>query len=443
MKSKPNVRAEAARLLSWVLPSKANPIGRSASELMTEAEANVPVNDRSLFKNLCFGTLRWYSQLDEVVKSKLQKSLKNKDQDIYCLLLLGAYQLKYLNVPDHAAISETVNAVINLRKPWAKGLVNGVLRQIQRQGMEWEFNSDASRYSHPQWIIDKLREDWPDHWQNILEQNNQQAPLTLRVNSLKIDPQTQLALFEEHNIKARLTTFSPFGLTLEQAMDVQQIPGFPEGNVSVQDEGPQLLTTLIDLPDKGKNQRILDACAAPGGKTCHLLEQLPEATLHALDVSDKRLQKLQENCDRLQLHPTIICDDLLEPEEWWDKQAYDVIVLDAPCSATGVIRRHPDIKWVRQEQDVEQLSKLQYSMLKTLWPLLKPGGTFIYCTCSIFKMENRDSIVKFLSQQEDAISITIDAHWGVDEKVGRQLLPQAGEHDGFFYAKLQKNANAQ
>jgi len=444
MSKKADVRATAALVLNQVLPEHLEEVGHSLNDLMAQAEAKVGERNCGLFRNLCYGTLRWYSQLHCVIQSHLSKPLKKKDHDLFCLLLVGAYQLKFLNIPDHAAISETVDGVIALRKPWAKGLVNGVLRSLQRDGMDWKFSDEAVLYSHPLWLIERIKEDWPEHWQAVLTQNNERAPLTIRSNQRQIQradllAQLQRAAEDQPQLACHATRFSPLGIQFEEPMDVPSIPGFEAGLFSVQDESPQLLATLLD-PQPDSPLRVLDACAAPGGKTSLIMEALPNATLDAVDVSEKRLAKLRDNCRRLDLKPNIICDDLLEPEEWWDGQAYDYIVLDAPCSATGVIRRHPDIKWVRKADDVQQLAKLQLSMLKTLWPLLKPNGILIYCTCSIIRSENRHQVEQFLAQQDDAQALPINAEWGIDETVGRQLLPQANGNDGFFYARLQKRS---
>lgn len=394
--------------------------------------------DRALIQELCFGVMRWYWQLEAISKQLLSKKLKAKDNDIFALLLIGLYQLIHLRTPAHAAIHETVQATRTLKKPWAAGLINATLRQFQREQeniLENIKQDTSARYSHPEWLIQIIQSAWPQHWENILNSNNQYPPLTLRVNALKISRDNYVKKITDHT----LTSFSAFGITLKQACDVKHLPGFNEGEFSVQDESAQLAAQLLELcPD----QTVLDACAAPGGKTAHILETEPRLKkLLAIDVDNKRVQKIEENLSRLQLLSstiTLICNDAAHPENWWDKNQFDRILLDAPCSATGVIRRHPDIKYLRRPDDIAKLAAQQLQLLNALWPTLKSGGLLVYATCSILPQENENVLAAFLQAHTDAKEKIITADWGVAKTIGRQLLPQDNGHDGFYYARIEK-----
>lgn len=394
--------------------------------------------DRAFIQELCFGVMRWYWQLEAISKQLLSKKLKAKDNDIFALLLTGLYQLIHLRTPAHAAIHETVQATRTLKKPWAAGLINATLRQFQREQeniLENIKQNFSARYSHPEWLMQIIQSEWPQHWENILHANNQYPPLTLRVNILKISRDNYAKKIIDH-------TFAPFsasGITLKQACDIKQLPGFKEGEFSVQDESAQLAAPLLELKPE---LMVLDACAAPGGKTAHILETEPRLKkLFAIDVDNKRMQKIKENLTRLQLMSqtiTLICDNATHPENWWDKNQFDRILLDAPCSATGVIRRHPDIKYLRRSDDIAKLAAQQLQLLNSLWPTLKPGGLLVYATCSILPQENENVLAAFLQTHIDAKEKIITAEWGIAKTIGRQLLPQNDGHDGFYYAKIEK-----
>jgi 16S rRNA (cytosine967-C5)-methyltransferase len=260
--------------------------------------------------------------------------------------------------------------------------------------------------------------------------------MCLRINQLKTTRTDYLALLQQANIAADNCNYAPQGIRLQQAVAVNQLPFFSEGWVSVQDEAAQLAATLL-APQA--EQRILDACCAPGGKTCHLLELEPNlGEVLALDIDEKRLERVTENLQRLQLNATLLAADAANIDSWWDQKPFDSILLDAPCSATGVIRRNPDIKLHRSEQDIQQLSQLQLEILTALWTILKPGGRILYATCSVLPQENEQVVAKFCQQQTDAKHLTINADWGIKRDFGRQLFPQANGHDGFFYALLEK-----
>jgi 16S rRNA (cytosine967-C5)-methyltransferase len=432
------VRANAALILSKLLQQH----GSLATQLPRTSE-NTDASSLSLLKELCYGSCRWFFQLDDAIAKLLSKPLKTKDSDIHCLLIIGIYQLAHLRTPDYVSINETVNAVALLKKPWAKGLVNGVLRQFQRQisSGTLAFSSDSARYSHPQWLIDQLKTAWPQHWQDILEAGNKHPPMSLRVNQRQISQQQYLQVLHESGIAAIAGAYADSAIYLETPCAVDELPGFFQGWASVQDEASQLLPSLLK-PSAG--HRILDACAAPGGKTCHVLETEPALEeVVALDIELRRLERLHENLQRLELDServSVIGADATQTASWWDGRCFDRILLDAPCSATGIIRRQPDIKLLRHASDIARLTDLQSRLLDSLWACLKPGGILVYSTCSILPAENSEQVERFLANTADALAIPISAHWGISCKQGRQLLPTDNGPDGFYFACLQKQS---
>lgn len=410
----------------------------SLSSRLPSAIAKVESKEKGLLQQLCYGCCRYLPSLQLTAGELLEKPASKQDEDVYALILLGIYQLAHTNVADHAAIDETVEVAEMLNKPWAKPLVNGVLRNYQRQtdALKSLANKPEYRYQHPQWLIDRCKASWPDQWESILEQNNIQAPMTLRVNLSRISRDEYLALLADAEIPAILGAYSPAAITLESATDVFLLPGFADGFVSVQDEAAQLAAGLMDL---STGQSVLDACAAPGGKTCHMLEQQSGlSNLLALDQSELRLRRVEDNLDRLLLSADVVQGDASDTS-WWGGNQFDRILVDAPCSATGVIRRNPDIKYLRQNKDIKALSKLQERIVKNLWAMLKPGGRMVYATCSILPAENDTVIKRILKSCEDAQEIKITADWGIERPFGRQLFPQANGHDGFYYAVLEKS----
>ena len=427
------LRAQAATILSRLLQQQG-----SLATLLERPNDNA--QDFPLLQEICFGTCRWYFLLDAVLAQLLEKPLKAKDQDVRCLLLCGLYQLHGMRVPEYAVVNETVAATLVLKKQWAKGLVNAVLRSFLRDSetlLARAMKSDAARLSHPQWFMQAMQQAWPEHWQAILEANNQHPPMTLRVNLARVSREDYLDRLALAQCAARPGALAESSLYLEHAHPVTALPGFAEGLASVQDEASQLIPDLLDL---APGVSILDACAAPGGKTCHLLERgVPFSRVVALDNDARRLERVQQNLDRLQLQATLVCADAAEPSSWWDGRLFDRILLDAPCSATGIIRRHPDIKLLRQEDQVRASQKEQLRLLAALCPCLKPGGLFLYSTCSVLPSENADVIGHFVAQQSDAKHEEIPAAWGVECAHGRQLLPDAAGHDGFYFARLRKN----
>jgi 16S rRNA (cytosine967-C5)-methyltransferase len=412
--------------------------GGSLSQLLPLHEQKISERDRPLLRQLCYGVLRQYPRLAAMVKPLLKKPLKTKDQDIFMLMLLGIYQLSDTRIPDHAAINATVNACVGIKKKWAKGLLNGVLRQWQRQQQQLIDNlSVDEQVAHPLWLFDAINKAWPEQALDIMAANNQHPPMCLRVNKVQGSREDYQQQLSKEDIATSLCDFSSDGIRLHQPMPVTALPNFNSGAASVQDEAPQLCASLLSL---APGQRVLDACAAPGGKTCHLLEHEPALdTLIALDIDERRLEKVTENLSRLQLSAQLTCADAAKPELWWDKQPFDRILLDAPCSATGVIRRNPDIKLHRTPADITQLAKLQLKLLEALWPTLKPGGLLLYATCSVLPEENEKVVASFCNTADDAEHITIDADWGLKRDFGRQLFPSNNGPDGFYYALIQKN----
>ncbi|SIP88576.1 16S rRNA (cytosine(967)-C(5))-methyltransferase RsmB [Aquipseudomonas alcaligenes] len=433
-----NPRLAAARALAAVLNGKAS-LGSSLPPLLDRVEPR----DRGLAQDLAFGTARWQPRLALLADKLLQKPFKAADRDVEALLLVGLYQLLHTRIPAHAAIGETVACVDKLKKSSLKGLLNAVLRNAQRdhETLFAELERDPVLHTaHPRWLQKRLKADWPEHWQAICTANNEHPPLILRVNRRHGSRDDYLAELRSNGIEAEPCAFSRDGIRLLQPCDVKTLPGFMEGRVSVQDEAAQLAADLLDL---APGQRVLDACAAPGGKTCHLLEAQPQLSeVIALDLEPSRLARVQENLERLQLKATLIAADGRDVPAWWDGQPFQRILLDAPCSATGVIRRHPDIKLTRQADDIAALAQLQGELLDALWPTLEVGGVLLYATCSVLPQENSDNIAAFLQRTPGARELDIAGTFGLKQAHGRQLLPQADGHDGFYYAKLIKIAAA-
>ena len=433
-----NTRAIAARLLATLLQNKS-----SLSQLLAAQTAGLDQRDRAFVAELCFGTLRYQPELAGLVAQLLSKPMKKKDSDVQALLLLGAYQLRYMRVPDHAAIGETVAATRAIGKAWAKGLINGVLRNLQRQSRQLEDAlPQSAKLNHPDWLLEKFRSQWPAQWQDIVTANNLAPPMTIRVNQRRHSREAYLQILDTAGIAASPCLLSGAGIQLQHPVDVGTLPGFASGSCSVQDEASQLVASLLDEPagqGPAGPRRLLDSCCAPGGKTGHLLERNPDIVLDAIDIDAHRLLRVTQNLGRLALSANIITGDSKQPEQWWDGELYDAILLDAPCSASGVIRRHPDIKIMRKAKDIPPLVDQQLTLLGSLWPCLKPGGKLVYTTCSIFAEENAGVIGTFISATPDAEHEPIHASWGQAGDFGRQLLPKVDAHDGFYFACLHKH----
>ncbi|MGX1124466.1 16S rRNA (cytosine(967)-C(5))-methyltransferase RsmB [Pseudomonas sp. HLS-6 TE3448] len=433
-----NPRLAAARALAAVLSGKAS-LNSSLPAQLDKVEAR----DRGLTQDLAFGTARWQPRLSALAEQLLQKPFKSADADVQALLLVGLYQLLYTRTPAHAAIGETVGCADKLKKPWAKALLNAVLRRAQREGNELLSALERDpvvRTAHPRWLQKSLKAFWPEQWEAICAANNAHPPMILRVNRRHHSRDAYLQLLAEAGIQAAPCQYSRDGIVLAEASDVRNLPGFDQGWISVQDEAAQLAADLMDL---APGQRVLDACCAPGGKTCHLLEA--EAGLQqvvAIDLEAKRLTRVRENLDRLGLDAQLIACDARDTASWWDGKGFQRILLDAPCSATGVIRRHPDIKLTRQAEDIPALASLQGELLDALWPTLEVGGILLYATCSSLPTENTEVIDAFLTRTPGARELDLATAAGLRQPHGRQLLAQEGGHDGFYYAKLIKIAAA-
>ena len=429
-----HVRALAATVVFQALSE-----GRSLAETLPNAVERLrDSSERALLQELSYGTLRWYPQLDGVAQLLLRKPFKRKDGDVFALLLVGLYQLMHLRVAPHAAVSLSVSAVDDLGKSWAKGLVNAVLRGYQRDPalLARACTAPGAQLAHPDWLLAAFKRDWPDHWQAIAQANNARPPMTLRVNQGRVERDAYLAQLEQKSLLARVSDFAPDALTLDQPIDVLHLPEFARGWVSVQDAAAQLAAQLLDAK---AGERVLDACAAPGGKSAHILERQPAlAELVAVDRDAQRMRRVSENLQRLELQARCIVADAVATADWWDGRPFDRILLDAPCTATGVIRRHPDIKVLRRDADVAGLVAQQARLLHALWPLLQEGGTLVYATCSVLREENELQMQNFLNAHVHAQEISVDAAWGHACAVGRQILPGEADMDGFYYAILRK-----
>ena len=428
---KQSARASAARIIAEILQKH-----RSLNGVLTNALEQLPENERSLCQQLCYGVIRWQPQLQAIANQLIKKPLKNKDSDISALLLCGLYQLRSMRIPEHAVLSETVNACKTLGKPWATGLLNACLRNYQREKAVFDnlaLQQESAKYAHPDWLITQIKQDWPDNWQAILKANNQHPPMMLRVNQQQQTREDYLLQLQQANIVAEELAQTPHGILLKDPCDVYQLPGFKNGDVSVQDGAAQLVASLLDIQT---NQRILDTCAAPGGKTCHILETQPDNDVVALDVDPARLQLIEQNTQRLKLKASLIAADASDISTWWDGQKFDRILIDAPCSGTGVIRRHPDIKVLRRPDDITSLAETQRKLLENLWPLLNTGGLLAYTTCSVLKQENEQQIMNFLNRHPEAQEYIPHESPASRREAGYQRLPGDNLLDGFYYVCL-------
>lgn len=425
-----NLRALAAKVVFQVLEK-----GISLSVALPEQQRNLENGkDKALLAELCYGVMRYLPQLDKQVSDCMSKQMKGKQRIVHQLLLVGCYQLYFTRIPSHAAISETAEACRQLKFEGLVKVVNGVLRNIQRQEKPLATDNDTLAYNTPAWIIKRLKEAYPDSWQNVIEQSHERPPMWLRNNQQSQTRETYLQALAGLDIEAEAGN-SPDSILLSSPRDVMQLPGFETGAASVQDGAAQWAATL--LAPQGE-ELVLDACAAPGGKSCHLLELAPNIKLVAVDFDAKRLERVQQNLDRLSLTAEVIHGDAADIDSWWQGEKFDRILLDAPCSATGVIRRHPDIKWLRKNNDIEELAQLQSKIFDHCWKWLKPGGTLLYATCSILPQENKDQVSAFLARTPDATLVPIEEQANPND-IGWQIVPGQNSMDGFYYARLVKD----
>lgn len=428
-----NSRTAAALILFDIFINK-----HSLSQVFHPHTQTLNQADSAFVQALVYGVLREKGYLEAIAQVLLEKPLKAKDQDIFILIMIGLYQIMSMRVPEHAAVSETVNAAKELGKDWATGLINGVLRRFVREKDAVIAKAKLKpQQSHPAWLVKKIKASWPDRLLQILQKNDLAPPMHLRVNQQKVSREGYLERLAKAEIKAQPHALSPVAVTLEQPVEVDELPHFQDGWVSVQDIAAQQAAYLLELKP---SLRVLDACAAPGGKTAHILETEPTVQLLAIDQDAKRLARVQNTLDRLTLKASLLTADA-SADSWWDKKPFDRILLDAPCSATGVIRRHPDIKWLRQESDIPNLAALQLAILKNLWTMLNPGGLLVYATCSILPEENDQVINAFISQTENAKILPLEFARGTKTQHGWQFFPEFNGTDGFYYAKLQKKSS--
>jgi 16S rRNA (cytosine967-C5)-methyltransferase len=401
--------------------------------------------DRRVIQAVAFGTIRWHFRIERWMASLLAQPGKPPEPQVRALLRVGLHQLGFSSHPAHAIVNEAVNAARLLGQPRATSLINAVLRRFTRERDAISARADAdpeARYAHPAWLIERISADWPHDAEQIFAANNEPAPMWLRVNRRRVTRAAYLEILSARGIDATAGEFGPDAVRLVTPMDVDQLPEFPVGAVSVQDAAAQLAAPLLDARS---GMRVLDACAAPGGKTAHILERAADLReLVALDRSQERLVQVEENLQRLGLVARVVTGDAARPAGWWDGVPFERILLDVSCSATGVIRRHPDIKLLRRATDIESLSREQSLLLDALWPLLARGGRLLYATCSILRAENQRVIEAFLASRSDAVEADAPPDLRMigsrnPGEPGMQILPGAAGMDGFYYACLERH----
>ena len=431
------LRATAAEVVDAVVTS-----GKSLDAALSAHESRVATGDHALLRLLCYGTLRRHWRLQSWIAQLLDRPLKRKDSVINALLAIGLYQLTDTRIPDHAVVSQTVEASRLLRRPKLAGLLNAVMRRFLRENVAAvEPGSDEAMYDHPQWLIDAIQVDWPHQSDAILAANNARAPMWLRVDASRSTAAEYVQRLHEVGFAAEPFEAIDGAVKLAEPVSVDELPGFSDGLVSVQDAAAQLAAPWLL---REGSRRVLDACAAPGGKSGHLLELGGAGIdLICLDSDAKRLKAVEENLARLGKSATLVCGDASTPQTWWDGGAFDAILLDAPCSATGVIRRHPDIKLLRRASDIGSLAGLQRSLLDSLWPLLAPGGRLLYVTCSVLAAENDEVVGRFAEvttdvREDDALQNNNIRDVMQRKAYGFQVLPGTADMDGFYYACLEK-----
>jgi 16S rRNA (cytosine967-C5)-methyltransferase len=426
-------RLDAIRVLTPVIKD-----GKSLGEQLRARQQGLDSRGAARLQELTFGTVRWSYRLDAIVSELLTKPLRNKDTDVKVLLWQALYEMLYMRTPDYAVVSSYATLTGKLRKAWAKGLVNGMLREFQRHKDQLLQKADATpqtQYSLPDWIYRRITDDWGEAASQVLTAGNLRAPLVLRVNQQVLTRDDYRQQLTAAGIDTSLPLLGQHSLVVNDRVRVETLPGYDAGHFSVQDSAAQLAAELLQPP---AGCRVLDACAAPGGKTTHLLEQAPGLELLALDSDETRLQRIGDNLQRLKLRAELRCADATQLAQWWDGRGFDRVLLDAPCSGLGVLRRHPDIRRLRRASDIAALSALQQKLLSALWQTLLPGGRLVYATCSVLKSENEQTIATFLGDTSDAVEVPLQVSWGLSCSHGRQILPGQHDSDGFYYAILAK-----
>jgi 16S rRNA (cytosine967-C5)-methyltransferase len=423
------IQRHAARTVGRVLSGRSLDAELRATRARAAALA---ASERAALQDITFGTLRFLGQIDAALDALLDRPLEN--ERLRNLLRIALFQLIHTRAAPHAVVDHAVRSADALGHARARGLVNAVLRAFLRAReatLTAAARTEAGRYSHPQWWIDKLKRQYPHDYASILESANAHPPLTLRVNERRVALEDYRRMLDDAGLAHEHVEGS--ALRLARAVPVERIPGFGEGLASVQDASAQRAAVFLDLRD---GQRVLDACAAPGGKTAHILERA-HVDVTAVDHDAARLERIQSNLARLGLTARVVCGDARTPELWWDGHPFARVLLDVPCSASGVVRRHPDVKWLRREQDVAAFAQRQRELMEALWQLLETDGKLLYATCSVFHEENEEQIARFLERHHDARRLILPGLNSNPQVPAGQILPDA-THDGFFYALLEK-----
>ena len=432
------VRVQSSMVLNQVIHGK-----YSLDRAIEQAYKEIDDNEKPLFMNICYGTLRFYWELKAKIDQLLSKPLKKKDKIIENLLQSAIFQIDKTRIPDHAVVSQTVEASRKLNKGHFASLINGILRTYLRSDREIEKKSEEIIFNHPNWMIKKIKQDWPLNWEEILKKNNDRAPMWLRVNQKKIETKKYYKQFltNKYKIKVDNTHINDYAICLKTPISVKSLPGFEEGYVSIQDGAAQL---AVDFVLKNQSGRILDACAAPGGKTAQLIENIDStSSVTAIEIDPERAELIQENLLRLGHSAELIVDDVSDIQSWWDSMFFDLILLDAPCSSSGVIRRHPDIKHLRRKNDIYTFQKKQLKIINAMWKILAPKGRLLYVTCSIFREENDEVMNQFLKKHDNVAFQELLLNNNILKKMiktrhGYQLFPGTINTDGFYFSCLKK-----
>ena len=432
------VRVQSSLVLNQVIHGK-----HSLDRAIEQAHKDIDDNEKPLLTNICYGTLRFYWELKAKIDQLLSQPLKKKDKIIENLLQSAIFQIDKTRIPDHAVVSQTVEASRKLNKGHFSSLINGILRTYLRSDRDIEKITEEIKFNHPNWMIEKIKQDWPLNWEQILKKNNDRAPMWLRVNQKKIETKKYLKQFltDESKIEADNMQLNDYAICLKTPISVKYLPGFEEGYVSIQDGAAQL---AADVLLENKSGRILDACAAPGGKTAQLIENIDStSSVTALEIDSERAELINENLSRLGHSTELIVDDASDIESWWDSIFFDLILLDAPCSSSGVIRRHPDIKHLRRKDDIYTFQKKQLKIISAMWKILAPKGRLLYVTCSIFKEENDEVMNQFLEKHDNVALQDLLLNNNILEKMiktryGYQLFPGTINTDGFYFSCLKK-----